>query len=76
MAQSSAASTRDNIENIASMTGEVFNIHGSVMVRHDCNGLGYFFSFLEALGLPCAADGKEVQWLCDKLARNCLPMTI
>lgn len=57
MVMRSTASTIDGIEIIPCMTGEIFNIHNSVMVRHARDKLGIFVS-REGQGLPCAADGK------------------
>ena len=75
MSMGSTASTVDGIEYIPSMTGEVFHIHHSVVVRHAGDKLGFilFFSGNPRLAM---CSSKELERLCDKLVRSCLPMTI
>ena len=46
MGMGSTASAVDSIEYILSMTGEVFHIHHSVVVRHAGDQLGFYFIFL------------------------------
>lgn len=46
MGMRSTASTVDGIEHIPSVTGEVFHIHHSVVVRHAGYKLGFYFIFL------------------------------